>query len=241
MSEAAGISGADAQKAAAARDAAGLVAHGMTVGLGSGSTAEIAVDELGARVAAGLRFTGVATSRRTEELARAVGIPVVDLNEVERIDLTIDGADEIDLRNFALIKGRGGALLREKLVALATARQVIMAYVWKLSPQLGTRHAVPVEVVSFGWRHSARALAGLGADPVPRAGTGPDDLYLTDGGNIILDCAFGALDDPPTLAAALKALPGIVEHGLFIDLAHTIIVAAPDGVRKYEVRSTKYD
>lgn len=234
------LSGADAQKAAAARDAAGLVEQGMTVGLGSGSTAELAVDGLGARVAAGLRFTGVATSRRTEELARAADIPVVDLNEVEHIDLTIDGADEIDLRSFALIKGRGGALLREKLVALATARQVIIADASKLSPQLGMRHAVPVEVVPFGWRHTARALAGLGADPVPRVGTGPAGLYLTDGGNVILDCAFGALDDPPALAAALKALPGVVEHGLFIGLAHTIIVAGPDGVSKYEVRGAKY-
>ena len=232
----AGTDDADAQKAAAARYAAGLVEPGMVVGLGTGSTAEHFVRELGARVGEGLRLTGVATSQRTERLARELGIPVVALNDVERVDLTVDGADEIDLATFALIKGRGGALLREKLVAVASEREVIAADASKVVPQLGTHHAVPVEVVRFGWRHTARALERLGARVTPRQAAG--DFYLTDGGNFILDCAFGPLPDPPALAAALKALPGVVEHGLFIDLAHTILVGGPDGVATYERRAT---
>ncbi len=230
---------AAAEKAAAARHAVGLVQPGMTVGLGSGSTAEIAVGALGERVAAGLRIVGVATSRRTERLAHDLGIPLADLSVVERLDITIDGADEIDLETFALIKGRGGALLREKLVAVATAREVIIADSSKVVPRLGARYAVPVEVVPFGWRHTARALGRLGARVVPREV--PGDFYVTDGGNFILDCAFDPIPDPPALAADLKALPGVVEHGLFIGLAHTLVIAGPDGVRKYEVRGTKYE
>lgn len=225
-----------AEKAAAARDAATLVEPGMTVGLGSGSTAEIAVRELGQRVAAGLRITGVATSRRTERLAREYGIPLVELNAVERLDVTIDGADEIEPASFALLKGRGGALLREKLVALASAREIIIADASKVVSRLGTRYAVPVEVVPFGWPHTARALERLGARVAPREV--PGDLYITDGGNLILDCAFGPIDDPPALAAALKALPGVVEHGLFIGLAHTLVIAGPNGVASYERRAT---
>jgi ribose 5-phosphate isomerase A len=222
----------DAQKLAAARYAAALVEPGMVVGLGSGSTAELAARELGARVASGLRLTGVATSRRTERLARELGIPLVDLDAVEALDLAIDGADEIELASFALVKGRGGALLREKLVATATKREVIIADASKVVPRLGTRYAVPVEVVTFGWRHTARALERLGARVAPREV--PGDFYVTDGGNFILDCAFGPLDDPRGTAAELKARPGVVEHGLFIDLAHTIVVAGPDGIAVHE-------
>lgn len=230
---------ADAQKLAAARRAVALVEDGMSVGLGSGSTAELAVRELGERVAAGLRITGVATSRRTEDLARGYGIALTDLNAVERLDLTIDGADEAVIESFALLKGRGGALLREKLVATVTARVAIIADASKVVPQLGTRYAVPVEVVPFGWRHTARAIERLGARTAPRQVAG--DCYVTDGGNLILDCAFGPIPDPPALAAALKALPGVIEHGLFIGLAHTLIVAGPKGVEQHEVRSAKYE
>ena len=229
---------AAAEKAAAARYAVTLVEPGMTVGLGTGSTAEIAVRELGQRVGAGFRLTGVPTSRQIERLAHQCGIPLVDLNDVERIDLTIDGADEIDLASFALIKGRGGALLREKLVALATVRQVIVADAAKVTPRLGTRCPVPVEVVPFGWQHTARAIERLGAQgPVTLRG-GAGKPYVTDGGNVILDCAFGPLADPHALGAQLKALPGVVEHGLFIGLAHTLIIAGPNGIAKYERRLT---
>ncbi len=223
---------ADAQKLAAARRAVALVEPGMLVGLGSGSTAELAVPELGARVAAGLAITGVPTSRRTEDLARRHAIPLADLNAVARLDLTIDGADEAVLESFALVKGRGGALLREKLVAAATAREVIVVDASKIVPRLGARHAVPVEVVPFGWRHTARAIERLGARPAPRQSGG--EPYVTDGGNLILDCAFDPIPDPPALAAALKALPGVIEHGIFIGLAHTIIVADPDGIKQHE-------
>lgn len=223
---------ADAQKLAVARRAVALVEPGMIVGLGSGSTAELAVPELGARVAAGLAITGVPTSRRTEDLARRHAIPLTDLNAVARLDLTIDGADEAVLESFALIKGRGGALLCEKLVAAATAREVIVVDASKIVPRLGVRHAVPVEVVPFGWRHTARAIERLGARPTPREAGG--EPYVTDGGNLILDCAFGPIPNPPALAAALKALPGVIEHGIFIGLAHTIIVAGPDGIKQHE-------
>jgi ribose 5-phosphate isomerase A len=229
----------EAQKGAAARHAAGLIEPGMVVGLGSGTTAELAVQEIGRRVAAGLRLTGVATSRRTERLARDLGIPLADLDAVDHLDLTIDGADEIALDTFALIKGRGGALLREKIVAVASRREVIIADASKVVPSLGTRHPVPVEVVPFGWRHTGRALERLGARVTPREV--PGDFYVTDGGNFILDCAFGPLADPAALAAQLKALPGVVEHGLFIGLAHVIVVADENGVKKYEVRGTKYE
>lgn len=228
----------EAQKVAAARVAVREVESGMLVGLGSGSTAELAVWELGQRVAAGLRVTGVATSRRTERLARELAIPLVDLDAVERLDITIDGADEIELATLALIKGRGGALLREKLVASVTAREIIVADASKVVPRLGTRAPVPVEVVTFGWRHIARAIERLGAVVAPREV--PGDFYVTDGGNFILDCAFGPLDDPAALAATLKALPGVVEHGLFIGLAHTVLIAGPDGVTSY-ARGTTTD
>lgn len=226
-----------AEKATAARHAATFVASGMTVGLGSGSTAEIAVREIGARVAAGLAIVGVATSRRTEQLAREYGIPLADLGAVDRLDITIDGADEIEPVSFALIKGRGGALLREKLVALASAREVIVADSSKVVSQLGARYPVPVEAVPFGWQHTARALERLGARVTPREV--PGDFYITDGGNLILDCAFGPIADPPALAARLKALPGVVEHGLFIGLAHTLVIAGPDGVREHEPATTQ--
>jgi len=222
---------ADTQKETAARDAVRLVADGMIVGLGTGSTAAFAVQALGERVAAGLRITGVATSRQTEAQARSLNIPLTDLNEVERLDLTIDGADEIDLATLNVIKGRGGALLREKLVACATTREIIVADGTKIAPD-GLSQVVPVEVISFGEQHTARALAQLGARAVLRQANGSP--FVTDSGNHIFDCDFGSLADPPTLAAAIKAVPGVVEHGLFIGLVHLVIVAGPDGVRHYE-------
>lgn len=221
-------------KEAAARHAAGLVTGGTIVGLGTGTTAEIVVRELAQRQADGLRFTGVPTSRVTEAQARGLGIPLLDFNDVDQIDLTIDGADEIDLATFALIKGRGGALLREKLVAAVTAREVIVADTSKVVARLGERCPVPVEVVPFGWRHARRRLEQLGATVTPRQAAGQQDLYTTDSGNLILDCAFGPIADPPALAARLKALPGVVEHGLFIDLAHTLVLAGLAGVQVHQ-------
>lgn len=217
-----------ARKRQAAARGVSLVKAGATVGLGSGSTAEIAVELLGERVREGLRIRGVPTSARTERFARGAGISIVTLNDVDAIDITLDGADEIDLSTFFIIKGRGGALLREKLVATASQREVILVDESKVVGALGAGAPVPVEVVLFGWRRTVAALERLGARVTPRS-TG-DGLLVTDGGNAILDCAFGPILDAPRLAGDIKSIPGVVEHGLFIGLAHLAIVAGPGGV-----------
>jgi ribose 5-phosphate isomerase A len=222
---------ADAWKEAAARAAVAYIADGMTVGLGTGSTASHAVRAIAERVATGLRIVGVATSQQTEDLARSLGVPLAELDDVAALDVTIDGADEIDVRRFHLIKGYGGALLREKLVALATRKQIIVGDESKVSEQ-GLTQKVPVEIVRFGAAHTVRALAGLGTAPVLRqSGSAP---FITDEGHIIYDCAFGPIPDPAPLAVAIKSLPGVVEHGLFVGLTHVVIVAGQDGVRTWE-------
>lgn len=222
---------AEALKEQAARAAVAYVADGMTVGLGTGSTASHAVRAIAERVAAGLRVVGVATSQQTDDLARSLGVPLAELDEVAGIDVTIDGADEIDTVGFNLIKGYGGALLREKLVALATKRQIIVGDASKISAS-GLTQKVPVEVVRFGATHTARALAALGTAPVLRLRDGAP--FVTDEGHVIYDCAFGPIPDAGALAATIKALPGVVEHGLFVGLTHVIIVAGADGVQVWE-------
>lgn len=214
-------------KERAARAAADYVTEGMRVGLGTGSTAAFAVQALGERVAAGLQIVGVATSEVTAAQARVLGIPLAELDEVDDLDVTIDGADEVDLGRFAVIKGFGGALLREKLVALATKRQVIVVDAGKIGA-MGLTKVVPVEVVPFGARHTAGALERLGGRATLRQRDGAP--FVTDSGNLIFDCDFGSLPDPAALATAIKALPGVVEHGLFIDLVHTVIVASATGI-----------
>ena len=221
---------AEELKEVAARQAVALIEDGMRVGLGTGSTATFAVRALGERVAAGLNVVGVATSEATAALARDVGVPLAELDEVDGLDLTIDGADEIELAQFATIKGFGGALLREKLVALATTRQIIIVDESKVAAR-GLTKWVPTEVVAFGARHTAEALARLGARPTLRKRDGAP--FVTDGGNLIYDCDFGPLADPAATAAAIKALTGVVDHGLFIDIVDTVIVAGADGVRTY--------
>lgn len=209
----------------------------MTLGLGTGSTAAAFVGELGRRVADGLRVTGVPTSLRTERLARDLGIPLVALEDVDRLDLGIDGADEID-PNLELIKGRGGALLHEKLVALACDDYLVVAASDKLVPALGTRYPVPVEVVPFGRRQTAARLATLGVLPVLRGATsdGSDTPFVSDGGHHVLDCATGPLGDPSALAAAIKATPGVVDHGFFLGVARRALVAERDGSVRLIVR-----
>ncbi len=224
------MASAEELKEAAARLAVTMIAEGMRVGLGTGSTATFAVRALGERIAAGLDVVGVATSETTAELARSVGVPLAELDAVEALDLTIDGADEIELGSFATIKGFGGALLREKLVALATTRQIIIVDESKVAAR-GLTKPVPTEVVPFGARHTGAALARLGARPTLRQRDG--ELFVTDGGNLIYDCDFGPLADPAATAAAIKGLSGVVEHGLFIDIVETLIVAGGDGVRTY--------
>ena len=203
--------------------AAGEVQPGMIVGLGTGSTASAFVRALGARVAGGLRITGIPTSVETEELARSLGIPLTTLNEIDVIDLCIDGADEIDA-SLNVVKGRGGALLFEKLVARRADRYIIIATDDKLVHRLGSRLPLPVELVPMGWRHTARELERLGLGPELRTGEGGDP-FVTDGGHYIVDCATGGIEDAPSLAAKIKAITGVVDHGLFIgmaDLAMTV-------------------
>jgi ribose 5-phosphate isomerase A len=221
----------DEQKQAVGEAAAALVEDGMVVGLGTGSTARFLVDALGRRVGDGLRIVGIPTSERTAEQARSVGIPLVGLDTHPRIDLTVDGADEIELGSLALIKGLGGALLREKIVAAASKRLVIIADESKLVKRLGRRTPVPVEVVRFGWQATAAHLRELGAEPTLRH-AGGDVPFITDGGNLILDCKFDGIADPRASELAIDDVVGVVESGLFINRAECALVAGIGGVRR---------
>lgn len=211
-----------------AEAAAGLVEDGMTLGLGSGSTAEATVRALGKRVAGGLRVTGVPTSARTERLARELGIPLVTLDKVERLDLGIDGADEIDPR-LDVVKGRGGALLYEKLVALACDRWVIVAASEKLVEQLGTRMPLPVEVVPVGWKLTAARVEAIGCRAVLRCGA-DGAPFVSDGGHYVLDCATGPIEGAVGLSAAIKGVTGVVDHGIFAGFAESAMVVDGDGL-----------
>jgi len=203
----------------------------MRLGLGSGSTAKHFVDLVGAKVKAGLNLRCVATSAATEAQAENLAIPLATLDELPELDLTVDGADEIDPK-LTLIKGGGGALLREKIVAAASRRLVVIADASKRVARLGA-FPLPVEVVPFGLaatrRHLERTLAELGLGG--RVGLrGGDSPFITDGGHYILDCALGAIPEPERLALALSIIPGVVEHGLFIGYARAAIIAGPEGV-----------
>ena len=221
-------------KERAAERAVEFVKPGMVVGLGHGSTTTFAVRRIAELLqAGGLKNTlGVACSIHVEKEARHLGIPLTTLEEHPVIDLTIDGADEVD-PNLDLIKGGGGALLREKIVAQASRREIIVIDESKLSPALGTRWAVPVEVVPFGWRTQSLYLKSLGAGVKLRQ-DGNRKTFTTDQGNLILDCQFGPLLQPAKLAAKLNSRTGIVEHGLFLGLATDLIVAGAEGVRHIE-------
>lgn len=217
-------------KQAAAEVAVGLVESGMVVGLGTGSTAKYAVDALGKRIKEGLHIVGIPTSEVTARQARGVGIEISSLGEHPGIDLTIDGADEIQRGTLDLIKGHGGALLREKVVASASKKLIIIADETKLVDQLGTKFALPVEVVQFGWQATERRLQGLGSRTELRAG--PDAKpFVTDGGNFIIDCRFQAIANTVALDQALNSIVGVVEHGLFLKLAARAIVAMQDGIQ----------
>lgn len=221
-----------AGKVAAARHAAGLVEDGMVVGLGSGSTAALFVQALGARVrgeGAGLRVIGVPTSDATARLAQAEGIALATLEEYPRLDMDIDGADAID-PTLNLLKGLGGALLREKIVAAAAARFVVIADESKVVGSLAESPLVPVEVIPFGWSQTQAALEALGAAVTRRARRDdPAQLFITDGGHVICDCRFADLSDPVALAARVKALTGVVDHGLFIGMAGVAVIGMADG------------
>ncbi len=218
-----------AQKQAAAEAAVALVEDGMAVGLGTGSTAAYAIDALARRVRAGLRIRAIPTSERTAQRARAGGIALVSFAECPLLDLTIDGADEVARGSLDLIKGLGGALLREKIVAASSRRLVIIADSSKLVDRLGARAPVPVEVVAFGWETTAARLATLGVRPeVRRDQAGA--LFRTDGGNMILDCATGPLADPAALDRAFREIVGVIETGLFLCMAERALVSGADGL-----------
>ena len=218
----------DARKRAAASRALEEVRDGMVVGLGSGSTAELFVAALGERVSQGLQVRGVPTSERVVTLARAVGVPLTSLEEHPRLALTVDGADEVEPRTLAVIKGRGGALLREKLVAMATDREIIVADDSKLVRTLGERQPVPVAVVPFGWQATARRIERLGCRAELRCADGGP--RVTDDGLFVLDCTFGPIPEPHRLAHEIKALVGVVEHGLFVGLVDRVLAAGEDGI-----------
>lgn len=218
-------------KQRAAERAVEFVESGMTVGLGHGSTAIFAVRQIARLVQEG-RLTGVVgvpCSRHIEAEASRLGIPLATLDKRPVVDLTIDGADEVD-PELNLIKGGGGALLREKMVAQASLREIIVVDESKLSDALGTLWAVPVEVVTFGWQAQMRYLESMGGEPTLRR-TDEGEPFVTDQGNLILDTAFGPMKDVHAISDALNARAGIVEHGLFLGLATDVIVAGKDGLR----------
>jgi ribose 5-phosphate isomerase A len=227
----------EAYKRLAAERAVELVTPGMVVGLGGGTTARVALELLAQRLRDGrLRdVMGVPCAEVVADEARQLGIPLTSLEQHPTLDLTIDGADEVDL-DLRLIKGGGGALLREKIVAQASRREVIVVDESKLSPRLGTRHTLPVEVTPFGWRVQRAFLEGLGARVELRLELDGRPFH-TDQGDLLLDCAFGPLERPDELASQLAARAGIVEHGLFIGLATDLIVGGATGV-EHRTRGT---
>ena len=223
---------AEAKRAAAHR-AVDLIRPGMTIGLGHGSTAAFAIERVASRLEQGdlHDVQAIPCSDDVRRNAERLRIPLTTLEENPLIDLTIDGADEVDLR-MNLIKGGGGALLREKIVAAASHREIIIVDWTKLSRTLGTRFDLPVEVIPFGWASQALYLEHLGAEVRLRGGRSPQ---RTDHGNLILDCRFGPIGAPYELAQALDARPGIVAHGLFLDLATDLIVGGRHGVTRFAV------
>lgn len=223
---------APALKREAGRGAAEEVRPGMRLGLGTGSTVAFFLEALAARLEDGSveNVVGVPTSVATEESARALGIPLGSLAELQPLDLTVDGADEI-APSLDLVKGLGGALLREKMIAQASRRMIVVADDSKIVERLGEKAPLPVEVVRFEWRAHLDFLRGLGAEPVLRLVDG--EPVVTDNGNHVLDCRFeGGIDDPAGLERVLAARAGIVASGLFLGLATEAFVAAPDGVRR---------
>jgi ribose 5-phosphate isomerase A len=211
----------DYEKEAAGRAAAQLVQSGSIVGLGSGSTATYAVQFLGERVRRGLKIVGIPTSEKTRHLAEGLNIPLTTLDQHPEIDITLDGADEID-RDLNLIKGGGGALLREKIIASASRRFIVVVDSGKQVVRLG-KFPLPVEVIAFAQTLIAMRIAALGAQVSLRR-YADGDPYVTDEGHQILDCTFGEITDPQALAEKLHAMPGVVEHGLFIGMAEMALV-----------------
>ena len=212
------------------------VTDGMRLGIGTGSTAEEFIRLLAKKVAQGLRVTGVPTSERSAALCRELGVPLATLDQLPQLDLTVDGTDEID-PDFNLIKGGGGALLREKIVAAASAKMVVIADASKLVPKLGF-FPLPIEVNLFGLKSTILAIEkaadglGLHGELTVRSKNGVD--FLTDGGHLIVDASFGLIVDATALSHALHAIPGVVEHGMFLNMATTAVIAGAGGIRTLE-------
>jgi len=227
----------DAFKVAAAEHALKYVEPGMKLGLGTGTTAAKFVEALGPKVREGLEVICVGTSKATEAHARELGIPLTTLDETPFLDLTVDGADQLD-EELRLIKGGGGALLREKIVATASGRMIVIADYTKRVATLGS-HPLPLEVVQFGLTATRNMVVALAADAgcegeiTLRKGS-DGKPFITDSGNFILDCAFGTISDPEDLDEALKLIPGVVENGMFLGIADLAIVAGADGISLVE-------
>jgi ribose 5-phosphate isomerase A len=220
-------------KRAAGYRAVDYIESGMVVGLGSGSTARYATLRIAELLRQGILrdIVAIPTSNETAQLATDQGIRLTTLQDRLTIDVTIDGADEVD-PSLNVIKGHGGFLLREKIVAAATGFEIIIVDDSKCVPLLGTRFAVPVEVVQFGWRQAQAALERTGAQAVRRMSAGQP--YVTDEGNYILDCRYPGISAPQALSQRISGIPGVVENGLFLDLVHLVIVASPEGTRLIE-------
>jgi ribose 5-phosphate isomerase A len=216
-------------KQLACQRAAQEVQDGMVLGLGTGSTVYYFLQELGRMVREGIHVTGVPTSIRTAELATQLAIPLTTLDDQPHLDLAVDGADEVDA-NLNLVKGAGGALLREKIIAASADRFVVVVDDGKVVTQLGERYPLPVEVVPFGHNPAIRALEGLGARVTLRRGT-DGQTWVSDNGNYILDCHFGPMPDPVALQKELLAIPAVVDSGLFLHMTEMAIVGQADGVR----------
>jgi ribose 5-phosphate isomerase A len=210
--------------------ATGYIENGMKVGLGTGRAAAAFVRVLGERVSGGLKIVGVPTSEATRKLAESLGIPLTTLAEAGTLDLTIDGADEV-APGLALIKGLGGALVREKIVAASSKRFVVVVGSEKMVERLGVKTPLPVEVVPFGLALCERRLAALGSKPKLRPIPQSSDPFVSDNGNYILDCKFPAIDDPSGLDRAIREIPGIVDTGLFVGMAERVLVQQGDEVR----------
>lgn len=213
------------QKRVAAKHAAGLVEPGMAVGLGSGTTMAFVLEELGNRLRQGLGFTGIATSEETEALAKSLDIRLTSLDRQPVLDLALDGADEVDPK-LNLIKGRGGALLREKIVAMAAQRFVVVIDESKLVEKLGGQTPVPVEVIPFGWRTTQSRLEKLGVNCELRGGVSP---YTSDNGNFIIDCTGSNGLDFTATADSIKIQIGVIEHGIFLGAAYSVVVGRATG------------
>jgi ribose 5-phosphate isomerase A len=218
----------DELKRAAAERAVEFVESGMVLGLGTGSTAAFFVEALAARVGQGLSVIAIPTSERTAAQAHRLGIPLASFAEHRQIDLAVDGADEVQRTSLDLIKGHGGALLREKIVAAASRRFIVIVDDDKLVNRLGTTGPLPVEVAQFGWEATADALERLDCRPELRRTGGQS--FLTDGGNFILDCRFGSIENPVETERRINSIVGVVENGLFVGRSSAVIVASEDGV-----------